>query len=55
MVSVDGTDCMIHKPSPFRSKLWSQKFNGPGVRYEVGLGIQNGDIVWVNGPFPCGE
>ena len=55
MVSVDGTDCMIQKPSPFSSKWWSHKFNGHGVRYEVGLGIQNGDIVWVNGTFTCGE
>ena len=55
MVSVDGTDCMIQQPSPFISKWWSHKFNRPGVRYEVGLGIQNVDIFWVNGTFPCGE
>ena len=37
------------------AKKWtSHKYNGPGVRYEVGLGILSGDIVWVNGPFPCG-
>jgi hypothetical protein len=25
------------------------------VRYEIGICIQTGWIVWVNGPFPCGE
>jgi hypothetical protein len=25
------------------------------VRYEIGLSIQAGWIVWVNGPFACGE
>lgn len=38
------------------AKNWtSHKYKGPGVRYEVGLGILSGDIVWVNGPFPCGS
>ena len=26
----------------------------PGVRYEVAISIISGDIVWINGPFPCG-
>ena len=25
------------------------------MRNEVGLNIQNGWIVWIHGPFPCGE
>jgi len=25
--------------------------NGPGLRYEIGIAIQPGDICWVNGPF----
>jgi len=28
--------------------------NGPGLRYEVALGIQSGYIVWVNGPYKPG-
>lgn len=37
------------------SKVWySHKFKGPGVKYEIGLSIRGGDIVWVNGPYPCG-
>ncbi|CAB9517840.1 unknown protein [Seminavis robusta] len=31
------------------------KFNGPGLRYEIAVCIQTGWIVWINGPFPCGE
>lgn len=33
----------------------SHKFKNSGLRYEVGVGIQGGDIVWVNGPYPCGK
>ena len=31
------------------------KFHRAGVRYELGVSIQSGDIVWLNGPFPCGR
>lgn len=54
-VSVDGTDFRIREPKPFWPGWFSHKFSGPGVRYEVGVAIQNGWIVWVNGPFPCGD
>ena len=52
---VDGTDCKIVEPSPFSPKWFSHKFRSAGLRYEVGVGIGNGFIVWVFGPFPCGE
>lgn len=52
---MDGTDFRICNPSPFWSGWFSHKFKGPGLRYEIGLAIQSGDIVWVNGPFPCGQ
>ena len=32
----------------------AHKFKGPGLRYEIGVSIQGGDIVWTNGPFACG-
>lgn len=54
-VSVDGTDFKICEPSPFQTKWYSHKFNGPGLRYEVGICIGTGHIVWVHGPFPCGR
>jgi hypothetical protein len=54
-VTVDGTDFQIFEPTPFDPKWYSHKFKGPGVRYEIGICIQTGWIVWVNGPFPCGS
>ena len=56
-MSVDGTDCQIEEPWPFQkefSKMWySHKFKGAGVRYELGVAIYSGDIVWINGPYEC--
>lgn len=54
-MSVDGTDFRINNPSPFWKGWYSHKFNGEGVRYEVGLCIQTGDIVWIHGQYPCGK
>jgi hypothetical protein len=54
LVTVDGTDFRICEPTNFDKKWFSHKFNGPGVRYEIGICIQTGWIVWINGPFPCG-
>jgi hypothetical protein len=50
---VDGTDFAIPQYGPAFS---SHKFNmKSGLRYEVGICIKTGDIVWLNGPFPCGR
>ena len=46
---------MIMEPIPFNTKWYSEKFEGPGVRYEIGIAIGTGIICWVHGPFPCGE
>ncbi len=54
-MTVDGTDYRIPEQTPFWSGWWSYKFNGPGLRYEVGLNIQNGWICWVHGPFAPGK
>ena len=53
-ISVDGTDVPIQEPSPFSSRWYSYKLNGPGLRYEVGISL-GGDIVWLNGPFRPGD
>lgn len=53
LVSVDGTDFRIYERHPFWSGWFSHKFKGPGVRYEVAVCIKTGDVVWINGPFPC--
>lgn len=36
-------------------RWFSHKFRGPGLRYEIGLNIRNGNIVWAFGGYPCGE
>lgn len=54
-VSLDGTDFKIYEPSPFNTKWFSHKFKGPGIRYEIGVSIGGGDIVWASGGLPCGE
>ena len=51
---VDGTDFRILEPILFYRKWFSHKFKGPGLRYEIGLSIKDGIIVWAHGPFPCG-
>jgi hypothetical protein len=55
-MSIDATtDCPINEPMPFDKKWYSQKINGPGVKYEVGVCIITGHIIWINGPFPASE
>lgn len=54
-VTLDGTDCRIQEPQPFNVKWFSHKFKAAGVRYEIGISIVEGDIVWASGGFPCGE
>lgn len=52
--SLDGVDFQIMEPTPFSVQWYSHKFKGPGLRYEIGICINTGDIVWVNGGYPCG-
>lgn len=54
-IYVDGTDVRIYEPIPFSAKRYSHKFHTPGLRYEIGVGIETGHIVWAHGPFPCGK
>lgn len=53
MIGVDGTDFPIAEHGrAFASHKFKMK---SGLRYEVALCIKTGDIVWVNGPYPCGQ
>jgi hypothetical protein len=54
-VSIDCTDVVIRKPTHFWKGWYSYKHNGPGLRYEVAVSLKGGDLVWVHGPFPCGQ
>ena len=51
LISVDGTDFRIAKQG---RKIYSHKFKKSGLRYEVGICILSGDIVWTNGPYEPG-
>ena len=57
-ITIDGTDCPINEPGSsiggFSPRWYCHKTKGPGIRYEIGISLQRGDIVWVNGPYPCG-
>lgn len=44
----------IIEQTPFSPMWYSHKFKAPGLRYEVSVSISTGQIVWANGPYPCG-
>ena len=52
---IDGTDFKVHELSNLtrkeRKKWYSHKFKSAGVKYEVGMAINTGDIVHFIGPF----
>ena len=54
-ISVDGTDFRIANQRPFWKGWYSFKFKRAGLRYEIAIAIQSGDIVWIHGPFPAGK
>ena len=53
-MTVDGTDYAVYEQSPWSKRWYSHKFKGAGLRYEIGVCIQTGDIVWTHGPFAAG-
>ena len=55
LTSVDATDCMIPRVKGQGKAFNSHKFDGPGLRYEIAVCILTGWIVWLMGPFPCGD
>lgn len=52
--SVDGTDFTINEPTPFSTSLYSHKFRGHGLRYQVRVSIDSAKIVRAKSPWPCG-
>ena len=56
IVSVDGIHCCIQEPRLEPSSKWySNKHHGAGLVYELGIAIWHNQLVWINGPFPCGN
>ena len=58
----DGNDCLTSVDcTDYRVEIqggpawFSYKFRKPGLRYEICLCIKTEYIVWINGPFPCGD
>jgi len=54
LMTIDGTDFLCQEPFPFNPDYFSHKHKHAGLRYEIGICIKTGWIVWVNGPFPAG-
>ena len=54
LVTIDGSDFKIYEPSPFSRKWYSHKIEHAALRYEIGICIQTGWIIWVNGPYAAG-
>lgn len=59
IISVDGVHCRYHEEKhPTLSKdpkLFSHKFHGPGLAYELALDLWSNQLVWVIGPFKAGS
>lgn len=50
---VDSTDCIIQELMPFSLMCYSHKFHRPGVEYKIAISNNWGQMVWVDGSFPC--
>ncbi len=55
---IDGTDCRIPQQGPAQkgNPFSSHKFAGKcALRYELGVDILQGNLVWIEGPYPAGK
>jgi hypothetical protein len=50
-MSADCVDCPCFESWPWTKRMYYKKMNGPGIKYEIGVCIKTGHIIWVNGPF----
>ncbi len=58
LLSVDGTDCRIPQQGPAQkgNPFSSHNFGGKcGLHYELGVDIIEGNLVWLQGPYPAGK
>lgn len=51
-VTIDGVDCFVEGSN---KAFYTKKLNKSAIRYELGVCIRTGDLVWIHGPFPCGD
>ena len=57
-MSIDGTDFRIPQKGAAAkgNSFASFKFNGKSaLRYEIGLDILEGNLIWIQGPYPAGS
>ena len=57
-MSIDGTDFRIYQKGPARKgdAFAAFKYKGKSaLRYEVGVSILEGDLIWIEGPYPAGK
>ena len=59
IITVNCVDFKIHEPTdrhlPKAEKYFSQKHGSAGLKYEIAISVFESKVVWVNGPFPCGQ
>ena len=57
-VSLDATDCPVEEPTTetenFLPRYYSHKLHSAGLKYEIGINLRTGIMVWVFGGVPCG-
>jgi hypothetical protein len=54
-ISLHGNACPIHELQLLNPKYFLHKLSGPGLKYEIGICILTGWIVWYNRPFLTGK
>jgi hypothetical protein len=58
LMSIGGTDFQITQKDPATrgNAFASHKYAGKSAhRYELGINILAGNLVWVSGPYPAGK
>ena len=57
LMTIDGTDFRVAQTGAAitGNAFGSHKYSGKSaLRYEIGVSILRGDLVWINGPYPAG-
>ena len=55
LLTGDCSDFHIDEPSPWNTKWYSKKFNGPGLKYLVAIAIYSKNICFAEGPRCAGS
>ena len=56
LISIDGTDFRIPQTGEAKTGNWfaSHKYSfKSALRYDIGVSIIEGDLVWIQGPYPA--